>query len=336
MEVSFITSYLTFYLKACEVTIILNISCPKHHSEAHSPALNKTFPWSRSPRSNSNFKVTLGCCCGGVLITYGLGSEPSLLLALIFTAVGVLMVLGSLQTAVYITRGRQRLPDPHYFPEKDKAEQICSGIQAMIANRYSDTNVRVHTEKSTDRLVDAINSMSRKVTDLYKARAAGHSSAAQAFLFPPAASGTKILKTSERVKPIASVLALRIRIQNGRSIPMKRWIKRISALALSAVLLAERPRFPPERRQGGFRDVSETAYYADAVGVGGGAWRHRRHLGHHFLPRGHRHRGQAVTFLWAAAGWPEPSPAPPFEDDQPRPFTTSPCSGRWKTASLPE
>ena len=63
---------------------------------------------------------------------------------------------------VHHHRGRQRLPDPHYFPEKDKAEQICSGIQAMIANRYSDTNVRVHTEKSTDRLVDAINSMSRK------------------------------------------------------------------------------------------------------------------------------------------------------------------------------
>ena len=71
---------------------------------------------------------------------------------------------------------------------------------------------------------------------------------------------------------------------------MKRWIKRISALALSAVLLAERPRFPPERRQGGFRDVSD-GLLRRRGGVGGGAWRHRRHLGHHFLPRGHRHPG---------------------------------------------
>ena len=39
---------------------------------------------------------------------------------------------------------------------------FSAGIQAMIASRYSDTNVRVHTEKSTDRLVDAINSMSHK------------------------------------------------------------------------------------------------------------------------------------------------------------------------------
>ena len=167
MEVSFITSYLTFYLKGhvkCDNNFV-NISCPNTILKLIPlGSLNKTFPVEQVSSVNSNFKVTLGSLLWGVLITImGLGSlSSSLLLALIFTAVGVLMVLGSLQTAVYITVAGNDYLIPIIFLEKDKSEQICSGIQAMIANRYSDTNVRVHTEKSTDRLVDAINSMSRK------------------------------------------------------------------------------------------------------------------------------------------------------------------------------
>ena len=97
---------------------------------------------------------------------------------------------------------------------------------------------------------------------------------------------------------------------------MKRWIKRISALALSAVLLAGAATIPAGAAAvGGFRDVSETAYYADAVewavehGVTAGT------SDTTFSPGDTVTRGQAVTFLWAAAGWPEPkSSTSPFED----------------------
>lgn len=167
MEVSFITSYLTFYLKGhvkCDNNFV-NISCPNTILKLIPlGSLNKTFPVEQVSSVNSNFKVTLGSLLWGALITViGLGSlTASPLLGLILAAVGVLMVLGSLQTAVYITVAGNDYLIPIIFLEKAKAEQICSGIQAMIANRYSDTNVRVHTEKSTDRLVDAINSMSHK------------------------------------------------------------------------------------------------------------------------------------------------------------------------------
>ena len=97
---------------------------------------------------------------------------------------------------------------------------------------------------------------------------------------------------------------------------MKRWIKQISALALSAVLLAGAATVPAGAAEvGGFRDVSQTAYYADAVewaveqGVTAGT------SDTTFSPRQTVTRGQAVTFLWAAAGWPEPQTrTSPFED----------------------
>ena len=167
MQVSFITSYLTFYLKGhvkCDNNFI-EISCPNTILKLIPlGSLNKTFPVEQVSSVNSNFKVTLGSLLWGALITVmGLGTlTSSFFLGLILAAVGVLMILGSLQTAVYITVAGNDYLIPIIFFEKNKAEEICHGIQAMIANRYNDTNVRIHTEKSTDRLVDAIHNMSNK------------------------------------------------------------------------------------------------------------------------------------------------------------------------------
>ena len=167
MQISFITSYLTFYLKGfvkCDNNFV-EISCPNTILKLIPlGSLKKTFPIAQVSSVNSNFKVTLGSLLwGGLIALLGLGTlTSSFFLGLILAAVGVLMVLGSLQTAVYITVAGNDYLIPIIFLEKAKAEQICSTIQAMIAKRYDDTNVRVHTEKSTDRLVDAINNMSHK------------------------------------------------------------------------------------------------------------------------------------------------------------------------------
>ena len=91
---------------------------------------------------------------------------------------------------------------------------------------------------------------------------------------------------------------------------MKRWMKQCSALALSAVLLTGMLPVPAGAAEGsGFQDVSQTAYYAQAVewaveegvtnGTGNGT----------FSPQATITRAQAVTFLWRAAGSPAPTAA---------------------------
>ena len=96
---------------------------------------------------------------------------------------------------------------------------------------------------------------------------------------------------------------------------MKHLIKRIVPGLLAAVLLAGA--VPAYAAEDGtqFRDVSANAYYADAVewavteGVTKGT------SGSTFSPGSTVTRAQAVTFLWRAAGQPEPSAsAPTFTD----------------------
>ena len=96
---------------------------------------------------------------------------------------------------------------------------------------------------------------------------------------------------------------------------MKHLIKRIVPGLLAAVLLAGTVPAYAEEDGTRFRDVSANAYYADAVewavteGVTNGT------SGSTFSPGSTVTRAQAVTFLWRAAGQPEPSAsAPTFTD----------------------
>ena len=96
---------------------------------------------------------------------------------------------------------------------------------------------------------------------------------------------------------------------------MKHLIKRIVPGLLAAVLLAGAVPAYAEEDGTRFRDVSANAYYADAVewavteGVTKGT------SGSTFSPGSTVTRAQAVTFLWRAAGQPEPSAsAPTFTD----------------------
>lgn len=97
---------------------------------------------------------------------------------------------------------------------------------------------------------------------------------------------------------------------------MKRLISRVLSAALSAVLLAGTATVTAGAADvSGFKDVSGTAYYADAVqwavdhGVTAGT------SDTQFSPYATVTRAQAVTFLWAAAGRPEPQTrTSPFDD----------------------
>ena len=94
---------------------------------------------------------------------------------------------------------------------------------------------------------------------------------------------------------------------------MKQFIQRILSGLLAAALLAV-PAYGTENGTQ-FRDVSDSAYYADAVewavteGVTKGT------SGSTFSPGSTVTRAQAVTFLWRAAGQPEPSASAPIFTD---------------------
>lgn len=97
---------------------------------------------------------------------------------------------------------------------------------------------------------------------------------------------------------------------------MKRLMHRLCAAALSAVLLTGAAALPGYAANvGSFQDVSTTDYYAPAVewAVEEGITAGTSSLT--FSPQDTVTRAQAVTFLWSAAGRPEPkSAASPFTD----------------------
>ena len=100
---------------------------------------------------------------------------------------------------------------------------------------------------------------------------------------------------------------------------MKHLIKRIFPGLLAAVLLAGA--VPAYAAEGQFTDVSDNAYYADAVewavaqGVTGGTSETT------FSPGDTVTRAQAMTFLWRAAGSPQPdSTVSPFVDVSPEAY----------------
>lgn len=167
MHISFITSYLTFYLKGhvnCDNNFV-EISCPNTILKLIPlGALKKTFPVEQVSSVNSNFKLDLGSLLwGAFLALLGFGSlSDNVILGFVLMAVGALTILSSIQTTVHVTVAGNDYLIPLIIFEKAKAEQICAGINQMIANRYSDTNVRIHSEQSTDRLIEAIHGISSK------------------------------------------------------------------------------------------------------------------------------------------------------------------------------
>ena len=162
MNTSFITSYLTFYLKG-SVNYDRNfvrVSQPNTILKLIPLGLQtQDYPVEQISSVSTTFKVAFGSLVwGAICVLLGLESfGSSFFLALLLMAYGALTVLSSLQSAVCITvAGQTRLISLIVF-EQDKAQEIANRINEMLSNRYADTNVRIHTEASTDRIVDAIN-----------------------------------------------------------------------------------------------------------------------------------------------------------------------------------
>lgn len=164
MSTTFITSYLTFYLKG-RVEYkgdFIEVSQPNTVLKLIPLGLSRqAYPVEQISSVSTDFKVSAGSMLWGTFWAFtGLGNfGTSAFLALLMLAYGVLTILSSLQTVVCITvAGNYRLL-PIIIFEKRKAEEIAGHINEMIAGRYSDTNVHKHTEKAADRIVDAIKNI---------------------------------------------------------------------------------------------------------------------------------------------------------------------------------
>lgn len=174
-EISFMTSYLTFYLKG-------KIDIRNDRVSLKIPnTIFGLFPLGSNERSIdvnqivspvSNFKVTPLTLILGFFIAFGgmigipesIACLPSLgpgslFMSLVITAFGALLFLNSLQTTVGITlTSGEIIAIPLVIFEKEKANYIRDLISQICATRTHDTNTRIHTEHQTSQIIDAIHS----------------------------------------------------------------------------------------------------------------------------------------------------------------------------------
>ena len=172
-NIPFMTSYLTFYLKG-------HIGIHSDHVDLTIPntifgliplgSNNRSIDVNQIVSPVSNFKVTpltliLGFFLGigGLLsIPEAIASVPSagidnLLTTLFLTLVGILLFLNSLQTTIGITlTSGEIIAIPLVVFEKSKADLIRERISQICSARTHDTNTRVHTERQTNQLIDAL------------------------------------------------------------------------------------------------------------------------------------------------------------------------------------
>lgn len=170
-SVKFATSYITFYIKGK-----VDVYNDQVRLEIPNTILG-LIPLGSEKRSinitmiseaKSNFKVrALTLFMGFMLTLLGLLGLMSCIAGspgynpiemLIIFAVGVLLLLNSLQTTISISLASgEQIAIPLVIFEKAKAEQIEAAINNATVCRTHDTNTRYHAERQTDRLIDAIN-----------------------------------------------------------------------------------------------------------------------------------------------------------------------------------
>lgn len=162
MKQSFITSYLTFYLKA-------SVALEDNFIKVSNPntvlkviplgAQNKTIPVEQISSVDDSFSLDFKSFVWGIIFAVigfnMLGS--SFIGGLILAAYGVLTVLSSFQTvlSLNLTSGGQQKISVVVF-EKSKLSMCKETIESLIQRRYDNTNVAKHTENQTTALVDAI------------------------------------------------------------------------------------------------------------------------------------------------------------------------------------
>lgn len=163
MQTSFITSYLTFYLKAkigLEGSMV-KVSNPNTILKLIPlGSSNKTIPINQISSLDDSFKMDIKSFLWGIIFTgFGFNSlGTNFIVGLIIVLYGILTVLSSFQTYlnIYMTSGQSYHLSVVIF-EKSKLLTCKETIENIIQKRYEDTNVAVHTEKQTNAIVDALS-----------------------------------------------------------------------------------------------------------------------------------------------------------------------------------
>ncbi len=179
MRFSFITSFLTFYLKAIVVLEGQFVKTTNPNTILKVIPLgsrNKTIPVNQISSVDDSFSLDFKSFLWGVLFTvlgcYMMGD--SLVGGLVIAIYGVLTVLSSFQTILVLnlTSGGVHIISVLFF-EKEKLLKCKDVIEGLIQNRFNDTNVRIHTDRAmqntadqTDRMINAFNNNFDKLTQI--------------------------------------------------------------------------------------------------------------------------------------------------------------------------
>lgn len=158
MKQSFITSYLTFYLKA-SVTLegdFIKVSNPNTILKVIPlGASNKTIPVEQIASIDDSFKLDLKAFFWGIvfaLIGFSMMGN-SFVGGLIVAAYGILTVLSSFQTllTLHLTSGASHVISVVVF-EKANALTCKETMEGLIRTNYANRNVTANT----DRMIDAL------------------------------------------------------------------------------------------------------------------------------------------------------------------------------------
>ena len=179
MRFSFITSFLTFYLKAIVVLEGQFVKTTNPNTILKVIPLgsrNKTIPVNQISSVDDSFSLDFKSFLWGVLFTvlgcYMMGD--SFVGGLVIAIYGVLTVLSSFQTILVLnlTSGGVHIISVLFF-EKEKLLKCKDVIEGLIQNRFNDTNVRIHTDRAmqnttdqTDRMINAFNNNFDKLTQV--------------------------------------------------------------------------------------------------------------------------------------------------------------------------
>lgn len=158
MKQSFITSYLTFYMKA-------SVSLEGSFIKTSDPnsilkviplgSTNKTVPLEQISSIDDNFRLDFKSFVWGLIFTFaGLNMlKSSFVVGLILTIYAILTILSSFQTKlnIHLTSGNTHNISVVVF-EKSKLLSCKETIEQLIQGRYNDTNVTANTDRLIEHL----------------------------------------------------------------------------------------------------------------------------------------------------------------------------------------
>lgn len=162
-QLSFITSFLTFYLKG-----LVRIDNDFFRAKVPNTILkmiplganNFSIPCTQIGNIDDSFRVRFGALIWGIIITivgYNYFSDKFLLglilllyvISIILNSFEVILTIGASSGNEYIIR--------FMIFEKSKMYTVKEWVEEIIRTRHYDTNVRIHSERQTNAIVDAIN-----------------------------------------------------------------------------------------------------------------------------------------------------------------------------------